>query len=122
MKSRANGGLSASHEKYSRDNSHTATTTSTYLSLTELIDDRNDKKAERSTFIVGEKISSEAKPPCLSVENTNFFPEDSANDNDFAEKLHGEKISKDLLSERECYFSESTSMYNENEQVNFYRG
>ncbi|KAF9663469.1 hypothetical protein SADUNF_Sadunf17G0053700 [Salix dunnii] len=114
-----NCGLSASHEKYSRDNSHTATTTSTYLSLTELIDDRNDKKAERSTFIVGEKISSEAKPPCLSVENTNSFPEDLANDSDFAEKLHGEKNSEDHLSERESYFSKSASIENEKEQVIF---
>ncbi|KAJ6691196.1 DNA REPAIR PROTEIN COMPLEMENTING XP-G CELLS [Salix koriyanagi] len=114
-----NGGLSTSHENYSRDKSHTATTTSTFPSLTELIDDRNDKKAERSTFIVGEKISSEAEPPCLSVENANSFPEDSANDSDFAEKLHGEKNSEDHLSERECYFSKSASMDTENEQVNF---
>jgi DNA excision repair protein ERCC-5 len=112
-----NGGLSASHEKYSRDGSHTAIAASTYLPLTELIDDRNDKKAEPSMFIGGEKISSEAEPPCLSVENS--FPEDSVNGSDFAEKLDGEKKAEDHLSERECYISKSASMDNENEQVNF---
>ncbi|KAJ6372093.1 hypothetical protein OIU77_002420 [Salix suchowensis] len=65
------------------------------------------------------KLVSEAEPPCLSVENANSFPEDSANDSDFAEKLHGEKNSEDHLSERECYFSKSASMDTENEQVNF---
>ncbi|XP_073261818.1 DNA repair protein UVH3 isoform X3 [Populus alba] len=112
-----NGGLSASQEKYSRDGSHTAIVASTYLPLTELIDDRNDKKAEPSTFIGGEKISSEAEPPCLSVENS--FPEDSVNGSDFAEKLDGEKKAEDHHSERECYISKSASMDNENEQVNF---
>ncbi|CAK7328204.1 unnamed protein product [Dovyalis caffra] len=109
-----NGGLSASNKRYPRDGSHISVAASS-LPHVELIDDRNDKKAEPSTFIGGEKISSEVEP----VESTQSFQEDSAKGGDFAQKLDGGKNSEDHLSERGCYVGKSAPMDNENEQVDF---
>ncbi|KAJ6860517.1 hypothetical protein NC651_036801 [Populus alba x Populus x berolinensis] len=116
-----NGGLFASREKYSRDaliplyyhllNYHILS----YLMI------QMDKKAEPSTFICGEKSSSEAEPPCLSVRE--LFPEDSMNGSDFAEKLDGEKKTQKTNIEKGMRVSvKSASMDNEKELSIFTRG